>query len=351
MKRIYITLALSVVMLQSVMAQQSLRIDQPELNIGQVAWKQPVAAEYTLTNTTTHPLTVTDVETDCACTVARWERVTLEPGAKTTVTVWFDAKALGHFNKSVALHTNADAKPQYVHLLGEVVQKVTDFSRTHPFRVGDLCLDKDEIEFPDVYRGEEATFRLGIANMGTQDYQPVLMHLPSYVSQEASPAVIPPQSAGYITLTLQPNKLTDLGLRQSSVYLSRFAGDKVHDDTEIPLSVIILPDLSKADAALAPAIRLSTEQIDLSQLSARKGKLTADVEIENEGKGDLRIAKLQVFNAAVGVSLRKSRLKPGESTRLRITVNSNYSTQKKRHIRVLIISNDPNQPKKIIELK
>jgi hypothetical protein len=351
MKRILLTLALTIITLQGITAQQPLRVDQSELYIGQVAWKQPVTAEYKLTNATTHPLTVTDVETDCACTVAYWNRITLEPGAQTTVTVWFDAKTLGHFNKSVALHTNVSTKPVYVRLLGEVVKSMTDFSRTHPFRMGDLCLDKDEIEFPDVYRGEEATFRLGIANMGTHDYLPVLMHLPSYVSQEATPSVIPPHSSGFITLTLQPNKLTDLGLRQSNVYLSRFVGDKVNDDTEIPLSVVILPNLSGMDAAHAPSIRLSTEHIDLSKLSPQKDKVKVDVEIENEGKGDLRIAKLQVFNPAVGVSLRKSHLKAGERTRLRITVNHKSITPKKHHLRVLIISNDPHHPKKVIELK
>lgn len=159
---------------------------------------------------------------------------------------------------------------------------------------------------------------------------------------------------GLITLTLNTEKLTDLGLTQASVYLSRFTGDKVSDENEIPLSAILLPDFSgmtDTDKANAPVIRLSETDIDLSAQLAKKNKVKHDIQITNTGRSPLQISKLQVFNPALGVSLKKSVLQPGETTRLRVTIDKRNIAKKKRHLRILMITNDPMQPKVEMNIK
>jgi len=49
--------------------------------------------------------------------------------------------------------------------------------------------------------------------------------------------------------------------------------------------------------------------------------------------------------------LKKSVLKPGESTRLRVTVVKRNIGKKRRHLRLLMITNDPMQPKVEINIK
>ena len=145
-----------------------------------------------------------------------------------------------------------------------------------------------------------------------------------------------------------------MGLTQASVYLSRFTGDKVSDENEIPLSAILLPDFSgmtDTDRANAPVIRLSETDIDLSALLAKKNKVKHDIQLTNTGRSPLQISKLQVFNPALGVSLKKSVLQPGETTRLRVTVDKKNIAKKKRHLRILMITNDPMQPKVEINIK
>ena len=66
-------------------------------SFGQIEWKHPVTVQYTITNTGDRPLVLTEVEPDCACSVAQWTKTPIAPGAKGTVNVTFDAKALGHF--------------------------------------------------------------------------------------------------------------------------------------------------------------------------------------------------------------------------------------------------------------
>ena len=180
------------------------------------------------------------------------------------------------------------------------------------------------------------------------------MHLPPYLQIEVKPNVLQKGEKGVITLTLDSEKLTDLGLTQTSVYLARFAGDKVGDENEIPVSAILLPDFSGmtvTEKTNARSIQLSTKDVDMSAVLAMKSKGRQDIILTNTGRSPLQIRKLQVFHPAVGVSLKKSLLQPGESTRLRVNVVKKNIGKKRRHLRLLMITNDPMQPKVEINIK
>lgn len=65
------------------------------------------------------------------------------------------------------------------------------------------------------------------------------MHLPPYLQMEVKPNVLQKGEKGDYYPYIGSEKLTDLGLTQTSVYLARFAGDKVGDENEIPVSAIL----------------------------------------------------------------------------------------------------------------
>lgn len=323
-------------------------------SFGQIEWKHPVTVQYTVTNTGDRPLVLTEVEPDCACSAVRWTQTPIAPGAKGTVDVTFDAKALGHFRKSVAIYTNAQPHPVYLKFDGEVVREIKDFTKTHPYLIGQIRIDRNSLDFPDIQQGGQPVIPIGVVNLSDRPYEPVLMHLPPYLQAKAEPGVLQKGEKGVITLTLNSERLTGLGLTQASVYLSRFSGDKVGDENEIPVSAILLPDFSgmtEAEKANAPAITLSAKEVDMSAILAKKSKARQDITVTNTGRSPLQISKLQVFHPAVGVSLKKSLLQPGESTRLRVTVAKRNIGKKRRHLRLLMITNDPVQPKVEIDIK
>lgn len=354
MKRTLICLCAFASIALGAMGQPRFSSNKEIHNFGQIEWKHPVSVQYVITNTGDKPLVLTNVDPSCACSIAQWTQTPIAPGDKGTVTVDFDAKALGRFDKSVAIYSNAQSAPAYLHFTGEVVQEIKDFTRTYPYLIGQIRIDKNEIDFPDSHHGENPVIRIGVVNQSDRSYEPVLMHLPSYLDMKVEPAVLQKGERGLITLTLNTEKLTDLGLTQASVYLSRFTGDKVSDENEIPLSAILLPDFSgmtDADRMNAPSVSLSETNIDLSALLAKKGKVKHDIQLTNTGRSALQISKLQVFNPALGVGLKKSVLKPGETTRLRVTVDKENIAKKKRHLRILMITNDPVHPKVEINIK
>ncbi len=354
MKRIFTTLYTLAAVALTAAAQPRFTSNTEMHNFGQIEWKHPVSVQYTITNTGDQPLVLTEVEPDCACSVAQWTKTPIAPGEKGMVNVTFDAEALGHFHKSVAIYSNAEPHLVYLKFSGEVVQEIKDYTKTHPYLIGQIRIDKNNLDFPDVQPGDKPVIHIGVVNLSDRPYEPVLMHLPPYLQIEVKPNVLQKGEKGVITLTLDSEKLTDLGLTQTSVYLARFAGDKVGDENEIPVSAILLPDFSGmtvTEKTNAPSIQLSTKDVDMSAVLAKKSKARQDIILTNTGRSPLQIRKLQVFHPAVGVSLKKSLLQPGESTRLRVNVVKKNIGKKRRHLRLLMITNDPMQPKVEINIK
>lgn len=109
--------------------------------------------------------------------------------------------------------------------------------------------------------------------------------------------------------------------------------------------------MTETEKANAPVINLSATDIDLSSVLAKKSKAHQDITVTNTGRSPLHISKLQVFHPAVGVRLKKTLLQPGESARLRVSISKRNIGKKRRHLRLLMITNDPMHPKVEINIK
>lgn len=125
------------------------------------------------------------------------------------------------------------------------------------------------------------------------------------------------------------------------------------EENEIPVSAVLLPDfshISQQERLNPPAIHLSAEELQMGELESDEKKAHTII-IKNVGKSNLEIRDLQVFNSALGVQLKKRVLKPGASTKLKITAFGQNLKKVKGTPRVLMITNDPNNPKIIIKVK
>ena len=155
---------------------------------------------------------------------------------------------------------------------------------------------------------------------------------------------------GKIMLTLDSEKLHQMGLTQTSIYLARKVGDKVSEDNEITVSSVLLPDfssLSAKDREQAPHMELSADTLDMGELG-RKRKKSMTVLVSNKGKRTLEIRTLQVFNKALAVGLSDRNIEPGETAKLKVKVLAKYLNKVKSSPRVLLITNDPARSKEII---
>lgn len=333
-------------------AQPKATFDKNVYEFGVVLWKHPVTATFKVKNDGDKPLVISNVTTSCGCTVANWTKMPIAPGATGEVTSTFDAKALGHFNKSVSVYCNASVRPIYLTLRGEVSADPKNYALTHPYEIGAIRLNKNVIEFDDANKGDKPMMEILVANTSDELYTPVLMHLPPYLDAVATPECIGKKATGKIRVTLDTDKLPKFGLTTATVYLSRFPGDKVGEENAIPVSAILLPDfshVSQQQRLNPPAIELSSMEITLPPMSAKEKK-TQTVILKNVGKSNLEITDLQVLDPVLGVHLKARVVKPGAQTKMKITANGKYLERIKGTPRVLMITNDPNRPKVIVKV-
>lgn len=323
-----------------ILAQPKAQFTSVERNIGDIGWEVPSSALFELVNTGNKPLRILSVRTDCGCTAVEWPREAIEPGKSAKIRVSYDAKLLGSFEKLVAVTTDADSRPTYLHLKGRVKKEVTLNSKDYDIHIGDFHLSTDDIDFDDVKKGTTPKFTVNVMNGSSHALHPALMHMPDYLTAVTSPEVIAPGKIGEITFILNSSLIKDYGLTQTTIYLSRFLGDKISEDNALNVAVTLLPTppTSKSKFTYAPRMELSDTALTFPSFGKKK-KLTKTISIKNTGNAPLDIRRLQVYNPGIGVSLNKSVIQPGEKGKLKITL---YNTERKRGKRgILLITNDP----------
>lgn len=317
------------------------------VDCGQVEYNVPVTAEFELTNNGNRSMRISEVQTSCGCMVADFPQKDIQAGEKFMVRMTFDSKQMGHFDKYADVCVEGSDEPLMLRMKGVVVREVKDYSGDYPYKIGTLLADRNTLEFNDVNNGETPQLKIHIRNTGGETAEPVVMHLPDYQEADVSPSKIKSGRAGVVTITLDSRKLDDLGLTETKVFLGNKPGDKVDSDKEISVSAVLLPqfqDMTEAELALAPAIEVSEKELNLGAADGKK-KLKGTVMIKNTGKSELRISNLQMFSSALSVSLNKSVLDPGEEAKLKVTANVERMKKSKSEPKVLMITNDPNNPK------
>ena len=124
-------------------------------------------------------------------------------------------------------------------------------------------------------------------------------------------------------------------------------------ENEIPVSVSLLPDfsnLTEQQKNNPPEVSLSAHQLEFVALKPTQKK-SQNIVITNTGRSDLQIQDMQVFSIALAVKLKKHTLKPGESTKLKVTVLAENLPRVKGTPRILMITNDPQHPMINIRVK
>lgn len=322
------------------------------IDCGQVVFKNPVTAEFQVQNSGNQPLIISDVRTSCGCTTVDYPTHPIPAGQKFMVRATYDAKQMGHFDKQIGIYSNAGGHPLTLSVRGVVVAEIADFQGQYTYKLGDLMVDVNNIEFDNVNRGDRPIQTIHIKNVGSTVAEPVVMHLPNYLRAEVSPSRIAPGHSGKATIMLNSQSIRDLGLTQTSVFLGSFLGDKVSPEKEISISTVVLPGfehLTDAQRANAPKMRLSAGSLEFGRMEG-KAKKKGEIEITNEGKSMLNIRSLQMFTTGLEVSLSKTDIAPGEKARLKVTAQAQGLKTARSKPRVLMITNDPENTKVVINI-
>ena len=348
---------MNILMLSALLAlpasAQKITTQHEVVDCGQVKFRHPVTAEFVMKNEGNKPLVIHNMLKSCGCTEVEYPKKSIAAGESFVVKAVYDAKQMGTFNKQVCLYTNAADEPFILSMRGRVVSNVVDFAGPYNEMLGEIKSDVQEVEFDDVNRGDRPVQRIHIFNPTDQMMEPVVMHLPNYLQAQVSPSKVAPRHSAVVTFVLDSKKLRDLGLKQTSIYLGERPGDKIAPEKEIVVSSVLLPafdNMTAAKKALAPKAELSTTNLDLGSFGNRK-KLKGEVLITNKGKSKLEIRSMQMFTMGLQVQLKKSKIEPGETVKMKVTVvKPDLKKSRAKNPRILMITNDPDNAKVVVKI-
>lgn len=333
---------------------QQITTQHETVDCGQVKFRQPVTAEFQMKNDGNAPLVIERVLSSCGCTTVDYPKRRIAPGENFVVKATYDAKQMGTFYKQIGICAQGASSPFTLTMRGRVVETISNFDGSYDYALGMLKADAQEVEFDDVNKGDRPVQRIHIFNPTEQVMEPVVMHLPAYLTAQVSPSKVAPHHSAVVSLTLDSKRLHDFGLNQTSVYLGANPGDKISSDKEVVVSAVLLPsfeNMTEEQKAQAPQISLSTENLDLGSFG-RKKKLKGEILITNTGKSELEIRSMQMFTMGLQVSLGESKIKPGESEKLKVTaVAADLKKARAKRPRILMITNDPDHPKVTIKIQ
>lgn len=323
---------------------QKLSITKQTIDIGRTGYEVPVTATFELKNKGLRKLVIRDVKPDCNCTAVDFPKGEIGSGDKFTISMTYDSRMLGHFNKQAAIFSNGSKEPVYITMTGVVLAELQDYSGNYPYDFNLLLSNANNLEFDNVKKGEQRTFEMGVMNNGNGMMQPNILHLPPYLTTKVYPEKLSPGQSGKIVFTLNSDKIHDYGLTQTSVYLAQKLGEKVNSETEISVSAVLLPPVKQVENAPQMVLSDTTLVLDFKG----KAKKSGEIVVANSGKSQLDITSLQMFTRGLKVTLGKTRLAPNETTKLKITGVAEDLRKARSAPRVLMITNDPQQAKVVI---
>ncbi|HEY5918212.1 MAG TPA: DUF1573 domain-containing protein [Chryseolinea sp.] len=95
---------------------------ETSFDFGKIKVNKPVTHEFSFINAGDTPLVITSVQASCGCTVAKYSKDAIAPGASGYVTATYNAAKVGVFTKTVTVNANTGSGAVLLTVKGEVVE-------------------------------------------------------------------------------------------------------------------------------------------------------------------------------------------------------------------------------------
>lgn len=88
--------------------------DKEVHDFGTIKQNEPAECYFTITNTGTEPLIISDAKPSCQCTVPEWPKEPIAPGKSAKIKVKYNTNRVGPINKSVTITSNDSANATFL---------------------------------------------------------------------------------------------------------------------------------------------------------------------------------------------------------------------------------------------
>ena len=345
-KYIYSGLILAFFFVGNVLAQKKaiIQFDKLDHDFGVIKEENgKVKCRFNFTNVGDDTLKITSVKPGCGCTTASWTKTPVAPKGSGVVDAEFDpAKRPGIFSKNIAVTTN-DPTQQFVNLAlkGNVMPKEQISSDVFPVVAGNLRLKSSQFNFGNIKNNEVRNDTLRIINNWKKAMTFEVKDLTTPITAKVVPSELKPGKEGLIIVSYDASKRNDYGYVYDRITLK--TNDSIQTEKIINLSMNIVEDFSKmTPEQLAAAAKIKFDNVNFKFDKVKQGeKVECSYTFTNQGRSDLYIRKVKASCGCTATNPEKTMLKPGESSKINATFNT-QGKDGKQNKTITVISNDPN---------
>lgn len=186
----------------SEVAQGAIIAEPTTRNMGEVADTDKVNAYFTLRNTTTEAIEITEVRSSCSCLKVVTPITRIEAKESVTLRAEFNPEGRnGGFSIPILLYTSLDKTHPTTRLVVEGSVMATDEWAHLPERMGTLRLSRRSVTFDSNTRTE----RIAVANTGDTALRISAKPTTEGISLYTEPELLMPSEEGDIVITYAPS--------------------------------------------------------------------------------------------------------------------------------------------------
>ena len=89
-------------------------------DFGDIPQKKPARYDFRFRNISGEPLVIDNVRPSCGCTVPNWDAAAVAPDSIGAISIEYDARDLGYFNKKVKVYFHGQRKAEVLYIEGWV---------------------------------------------------------------------------------------------------------------------------------------------------------------------------------------------------------------------------------------
>ncbi|NMM49216.1 DUF1573 domain-containing protein [Marinigracilibium pacificum] len=328
----------------SALAQAKIEFRQTKHNFGEIEEEGgPVKHTFVFENTGNDTLRIENVRASCGCTTPAWTKQDVMPGDTGYIIAEYNPfNRPGGFNKSLTVNSNADKQVTTLQISGRVKPKPKGPADDFPTAMGDLRVKFRALPLGNITNQGVVTKEFEIFNQGDEKmvFDPNQVTTPDHINLVFEPAVLNTEKRGKLIVYYDTKKKDDLGYFTEPV--SFVTSEKTDSLKTLYVTAFIkeyFPPMTDAELAKAPKISISDRSHNLGTI--KEGDVAeSEFSISNFGKETLHIRKLLANCSCIEVTAEKDKLKPGQSTTIKVVFNSDgrvgYQTKN-----ITIFSNDP----------
>ncbi|MFT4736911.1 MAG: hypothetical protein ACI8QD_000772 [Cyclobacteriaceae bacterium] len=312
------------------------------------------SATYTFifTNTSSDPVTITNVKASCGCTTPNWTRTAVASGGTGEIQAKYSTiNRPGSFHKSLKINWSNGAQSA-LYIKGSVNPKPRTPIEDFPVEKGSFRAKKAVFNFGNMSteKSIKKSFALYNDSDDTVYFVPEKHIMPDFITFIIGSDTVLPKSKVRVSFEVDPTKRDKLGFNALNLVLA--TTDELMPVKSYPFYVTMeeyFAPLTEQEAIQAPRLTVDDSTVDFGSMS---GNTIAEkiITISNTGNSTLNIRQIDSNCDCVTFLSSSADIKSGKSSEVKVSFDA--SNRKGRQYKMIsLFSNDPLRPTQTISIK